>query len=135
MKLTKTQLHKIIKEVLNEISGEDPAYAGGAWGEKDREKVRQDNKRVGARQKAHDAKMEMEKRAQADFEKHGNEMTRKKAQKAQKQLEAEELRQILGNDWEVHVRYFGGWYQLVVNKAVWAQEPGTNPQTMLDPNR
>jgi hypothetical protein len=77
---------------------------------------------------------DMEKRAQADFEKHGNEMTRKKAQKAQKQLEAEELRQILGNDWEVHVRYFGGWYQLVVNKAVWAQEPGTNPQTMLDPN-
>ena len=111
MKISQSQLNKIIKEVLNEISGEDPAYAGGAWGEKDREKVRQDNKRVGARQKAHDDKL-----------------ARQKNQRAQKESEAEELRQTLGNDWEVNVRMLEGYYQLTVNKAVWAQKPGTNPQ-------
>ena len=90
MKISKTQLHKIIKEVLNEIS---------------------------PKQRAHDDKL-----------------ARQKAQRAQKESEAEELRQTLGNDWEVNVRMLEGWYQLTVNKATWAQEPGTNPQTMLDPN-
>ena len=111
MKISQSQLKQIIKEELNEISGEDPAYAGGAWGEKDREKVRQDNKRVGSRQKAHDDKQ-----------------ARQKAQRVQKESEAEELRQTLGNDWEVNVRMLEGYYQLTVNKAVWAQKPGTNPQ-------
>ncbi len=89
MKITKTQLHKIIKEVVNEISG---------------------------KQRVHDDKL-----------------ARQKAQKAQKQLEAQELRQALGNDWQVNVRMLEGWYQLTVHKSTWAQEPGTNPQTMLDP--
>ena len=84
MKITKSQLHKIIKEELNEISG---------------------------KQRAHDDKL-----------------SRQKNQRAQKESEAEELRQTLGNDWEVNVRMLEGWYQLTVNKAVWAQEPGTNPQ-------
>jgi hypothetical protein len=89
MKITKSQLNKIIKEVLNEISG---------------------------KQRVHDDKL-----------------ARQKNQKAQKQLEAEELRQALGNDWQVNVRMLEGWYQLTVYKSTWAQEPGTNPQTMLDP--
>ena len=89
MKITKTQLHKIIKEVVNEISG---------------------------KQRVHDDKL-----------------ARQKAQKAQKQLEAQELRQALGNDWQVNVRMLEGLYQLTVHKSTWAQEPGTNPQTMLDP--
>ena len=89
MKITKTQLHKIIKEVVNEISG---------------------------KQRVHDDKL-----------------ARQKAQKAQKQLEAQELRQAVGNDWQVNVRMLEGWYQLTVHKSTWAQEPGTNPQTMLDP--
>ena len=50
MKISQSQLKQIIKEELNEISGGDPAYAGGAWGEKDQEKVRQDNKRGGSLQ-------------------------------------------------------------------------------------
>ena len=89
MKITKSQLNKIIKEVLSEIS---------------------------PKQRVHDDKL-----------------ARQKNQRAQKESEAEELRQTLGNDWEVNVRMLEGWYQLTVNKAVWAQEPGTNPQTMLDP--
>ena len=84
MKITKSQLNKIIKEVLSEIS---------------------------PKQRVHDDKL-----------------ARQKNQRAQKESEAEELRQTLGNDWEVNVRMLEGWYQLTVNKAVWAQEPGTNPQ-------
>ena len=62
---------------------------------------------------------------------HDDKLARQKKQRAQKESEAEELRQTLGNDWEVNVRMLEGWYQLTVNKAVWAQEPGTNPQDIL----
>lgn len=65
---------------------------------------------------------------------HDDRVARQKAQRAQKESEAEELRQTLGNDWQVNVRMLEGWYQLTVHKSTWAQEPGTNPQTMLDPN-
>jgi hypothetical protein len=51
-----------------------------------------------------------------------------KEKRAAKEAEAEEVRQALGNDWEVNVRMLENRYQLTVNKAVWAQEPGTNPQ-------
>ena len=59
---------------------------------------------------------------------HDDKLARQKNLRAQKESEAEELRQTLGNDWEVNVRMLEGWYQLTVNKAVWAQKPGTNPQ-------
>ena len=78
MKINKSQLHKIIKEVINEIS---------------------------PKQRAHDDRMGQQK-----------------DQRAVKQVEADELRQALGNDWEVNVRMLEGRYQLTVNKATWAQE-------------
>jgi hypothetical protein len=59
---------------------------------------------------------------------HDDKLARQKNLRAQKESEAEELRQTLGNDWEVNVRMLEGYYQLTVNKAVWAQKPGTNPQ-------
>ncbi|MBT5637507.1 MAG: hypothetical protein HOJ16_02930, partial [Candidatus Peribacter sp.] len=52
---------------------------------------------------------------------HDDKLARQKNLRAQKESEAEELRQTLGNDWEVNVRMLEGYYQLTVNKAVWAQ--------------
>jgi len=41
-----------------------------------------------------------------------------KEKRAAKEAEAEEVRQALGNDWEVNVRMLENRYQLTVNKAV-----------------
>ena len=78
MKINKSQLHKIIKEALNEVS---------------------------FKQRAHDDRM-----------------AQQKDQRAAKQAEADELQQVLGNNWEVNRRMLDGRYQLTVNKATWAQE-------------
>ena len=78
MKINKSQLHKIVREVINEIS---------------------------PKQRAHDDRM-----------------VQQKDQRGAKQAEADELQQVLGNDWEVNLRMLEGRYQLTVNKATWAQE-------------
>jgi len=78
MKVSQSQLRKIVKEVINEIS---------------------------PRQRTHDDRM-----------------AQQKDQRGAKQAEADELQQILGNDWEVNLRMLEGRYQLTVNKATWAQE-------------
>ena len=40
--------------------------------------------------------------------------------RSEKETEAEELRQALGNDWQVNVRMLEDRYQLTVNKQSWA---------------
>jgi predicted Zn-dependent peptidase len=43
-----------------------------------------------------------------------------KEKRAEKEADAEELRQVLGNDWQVNVRMLEDRYQLTVNKQSWA---------------
>ena len=43
-----------------------------------------------------------------------------KEKRAAKEAEAEEVRQALGNDWQVNVRMLEDRYQLTVNKQSWA---------------
>jgi hypothetical protein len=44
-----------------------------------------------------------------------------KEKRAEKEAEAEEVRQALGNDWQVNVRMLEDRYQLTVNKQSWAE--------------
>ena len=41
--------------------------------------------------------------------------------RSEKETEAEELRQALGNDWQVNVRMLEDRYQLTVNKQPWSE--------------
>jgi hypothetical protein len=83
-----------IKEELSKVMNESmPGME--PWGPDDEKKVRQANK-------AHDDKHQT------------------KQHRAQKEAEAEEVRQALGNDWQVNVRMLEDRYQLTVNKQSWA---------------
>ena len=87
MKITQSQLHNIIKEVLNEISG---------------------------KQRAHDERVASQKE-----------------QRAAKEAERKELRQALGNDWQVDLRMLEGRYQLTVYRAyTGAPEPEGHPHDL-----
>jgi hypothetical protein len=80
MKITKTQLHKIIKEVVTEVSG---------------------------KQRAHDERVAAQKE-----------------QRAQKEADAEELRQTLGGDWEINVRFLEDRYQITAHRQTWGRQAG-----------
>jgi len=51
---------------------------------------------------------------------HDERMKTQKDKRAAKEVEAEEVRQALGNDWQVNVRMLEDRYQLTVNKQSWA---------------
>ena len=51
---------------------------------------------------------------------HSERMKAQKEKRAKKEAEAEEVRQALGNDWQVNVRMLEDRYQLTVNKQSWA---------------
>ena len=51
---------------------------------------------------------------------HSERMKAQKEKRAKKEAEAEEVRQALGNDWQVNVRMLEHRYQLTVNKQSWA---------------
>tara|TARA_R110002074_G_C12371769_1_gene651565 strand:+ start:461 stop:703 length:243 start_codon:yes stop_codon:yes gene_type:complete len=53
---------------------------------------------------------------------HDERVAAQKTQRAAKEAEAEELRQLLGYDWDVNVRMLEDRYQLTVNKAYTGEE-------------
>ena len=55
---------------------------------------------------------------------HDERAATQKTQRATKEAEAEELRQALGNDWEVNVRFLENRYQTTVHKQTWGKQAG-----------
>ena len=53
---------------------------------------------------------------------HDERVATQKTQRAAKEAEAQELKQLLGYDWDVNVRMLEDRYQLTVNKAYTGEE-------------
>lgn len=55
---------------------------------------------------------------------HDERLAAQKEQRAQKEADAEELRQALGGDWEINVRFLENRYQITVHKQTWGRQAG-----------
>tara|TARA_R110000744_G_scaffold57341_2_gene120501 strand:- start:930 stop:1172 length:243 start_codon:yes stop_codon:yes gene_type:complete len=53
---------------------------------------------------------------------HDDRISAQKTQRTEKEAEAQELKQLLGYDWDVNVRMLEDRYQLTVNKAYTGEE-------------
>ncbi len=55
---------------------------------------------------------------------HDERVAVQKEQRAQKEADAEELRQTLGGDWEINVRFLENRYQITVHRQTWGRQAG-----------